>query len=72
MSQPRALSALEAVANVAAGLGLAFAVQVVAFPLIGMTATLSQNAALAAIFTAFSLARSYAIRRLFNRMDRAR
>ncbi len=72
MSQPRALSALEAVTNVIAGLGLAFATQIAVFPLIGVSATLSQNATLAGVFTLVSLVRSYLIRRLFNRMGRAR
>ena len=70
MSQPRFLSALEAATNVAAGFGIALAVQIAVFPAIGVTATLGQNTTLAAVFTAVSLARSYVLRRLFDRLDR--
>ncbi|RBI85815.1 hypothetical protein DRV85_08835 [Rhodosalinus halophilus] len=67
MSQSRLLSALEAVANVAAGFAVALIVQLGVFPRVGIAATLSQNAALAGIFTAVSLVRSYLLRRLFDR-----
>jgi hypothetical protein len=70
MSQPRALSAAEAVVNVVAGFVVALAVQIGVFPLIGVAATLPQTATLAGVFTAVSLARSYAIRRLFDRIGR--
>lgn len=66
--QSRRLSALEAVANVVVGLGVAFATQVVVFPMFGFYASTQQHVALTAIFTAVSLVRSYALRRVFNRI----
>ena len=47
---------------------VALAIQLLAFPLVGIEASLQQNLLLGAIFTAVSLARSYLLRRLFNRI----
>lgn len=66
MSQSRRASATEAVANVAVGYLLAVAAQTVVLPMFGFHATAGQHFAIAAIFTTISLARSYALRRLFN------
>ena len=70
MTQSRGLSALEAVVNVLAGLVVAFAVQLAVFPVLGLAATLAQNATLAAVFTLVSFLRSYAVRRAFDRWSR--
>jgi hypothetical protein len=69
MTQSRRLSLIEATTNVAVGYGLAVVTQVVAFPWFGLHASLSKNLALGVIFTAISLIRSYALRRLFNRIS---
>lgn len=66
MSQTRKGSAIEAVANVAVGYGVAVAAQAAIFPLFGFHADTSQHMAIAALFTIVSLVRSYALRRLFN------
>ena len=66
MSQTRAMSAAESVANVAIGYGVAVASQIVIFPLFGVHLPLSDNLLIGAWFTAISLVRSYAVRRLFN------
>ena len=66
--QSRRLSLIEAVANVAVGLLVAYATQVVVFPMFGFHATPGQHAAITAIFTVVSLVRSYALRRIFNRI----
>ena len=68
--QSRSGSLMEAVANVAAGFLLALLAQQVVFPLFGIATTLSQDAGIAVVFTALSLFRSYAIRRLFERCGR--
>ncbi len=70
MTQTRTMSAVEAVANVAIGYGVALATQIAVFPLFGLAVAFGDNLALGAIFTAVSLARSYALRRLFNRRTR--
>ena len=66
MSQSRRGSMLEAGANVAIGYGVAVAAQVVIFPWFGVNIPLSDNLLIGAAFTVVSLARGYAIRRLFN------
>jgi len=66
MSQSRAHSAIEAAANVAIGYGVAVASQIAILPLFGVHLALADNLAIGAWFTAISLVRSYAVRRLFN------
>lgn len=66
MSQSRIESAIESVANVAVGYGVAVASQLAIFPLFGIHIPLSSNLAIGAWFTVISLARSYILRRWFN------
>lgn len=68
MSQSRTMSAVEAVANVAVGYGVAVATQAAVFPLFGIHASTSDHLAIGAVFTIVSLARSYLLRRVFNRL----
>jgi len=70
MSQSRAASAIESVANVAVGYGVAVATQASAFPLFGLHASVGDHLAIGLIFTAVSLVRSYVLRRVFNRATR--
>ena len=64
--QTRFHSAVEAVANVVVGYGVAVLAQIVVFPWFGMTPSIRDNLAIGAIFTVVSLARSYILRRAFN------
>jgi len=57
---------IETCANVAVGYLVALAAQLVVFPAMGIAVSLSQNFTIGAIFTAVSIARSYAMRRAFN------
>ncbi len=66
MTQTRWHSAIESIANVAVGYGVALLSQLVIFPLFGIHIPLSSNLAIGAWFTAISLIRSYCIRRWFN------
>lgn len=66
MSQSRAMSGAESVANVAIGYGVAVASQIAIFPLFGVHLPLSDNLLIGAWFTVISLARSYIVRRAFN------
>ncbi len=68
MKQSRAMSLLEAVANVVVGYGVAVATQILIFPIFGLHTTLAQNLKMGAAFTLISLARSFALRRLFERI----
>ncbi|KGJ14290.1 DUF7220 family protein [Paracoccus sanguinis] len=66
MKQSRAMSMVEAIANVAVGFWVAVAVQALVFPLFGFHAAPAQHLAIGAIFTGVSLIRSFALRRLFE------
>lgn len=68
--QSRLHSAIEAVANVAVGYGVAVGTQFVVFPWFGLHADLSSNLTIGGIFTVVSLVRSYALRRVFNLWQR--
>jgi hypothetical protein len=68
MSQSRAMSLIESLTNVAVGLGLAFAANAALLPAIGCAISARENAALTAAMTALSIARSYALRRGFERL----
>lgn len=60
------MSLAEAAANVAVGYGIAVTTQVTVFPLFGIHASLSDDMAIGAVFTAVSILRSYALRRAFE------
>ena len=70
MKQSRWMSLLEAVTNVMVGYGVAVATQVMVFPLFGFDITAGQAVNVGLIFTAISLARSYVLRRIFNKIRR--
>jgi hypothetical protein len=63
-------SLAEAGANVVAGYLLAVVTQRLAYPLLGIETTLASDSAIAALFTLVSLARSYVLRRVFERLAR--
>lgn len=60
------MSLVEALINVAVGFGLSVLTQMMIFPLFGLGVSLVQNLQIGAIFTAVSILRSYALRRLFE------
>lgn len=68
MRQSRSLSALEAVSNVIVGWLVALITQLALFPVIGLQVVPWQHLTLGTVFTAVSLARSYALRRIFARL----
>ncbi len=63
------MSMVEALANVLVGYGIAVVTQVVVFPMFGLRASLSENAAIGGVFTVVSILRSYLMRRLFERLS---
>lgn len=67
MNQSRLQSAVESMANVAIGYAVAVASQTLIFPMFGINVTLSDNLLIGGYFTLISIARSYAVRRWFNR-----
>lgn len=66
MSQSRRHSAIEAVANVAVGYTVSIAAQIVIFPWFGIHIAFGSDLAIGGAFTAVSLIRSFALRRVFN------
>lgn len=67
MRQTRQGSLVESGVNVAIGYSVAFVSQMVVFPLVGVRASVGQNVTIGLIFTVVSIARSYVVRRTFNR-----
>lgn len=68
MRQSRTMSLVEAIANVIVGYGVAVVTQILIFPIFGLHTTLAQNLKMGAVFTVVSIARSFALRRLFEMM----
>lgn len=68
MRQTRAMSLVEAIFNVFVGYGVAVTTQILVFPWFGLHATLGDTLAIGLIFTLVSIARSYCLRRLFERL----
>ena len=66
MKQSRLMSLVESVANMVVGYGVAVVTQVLIFPVFGLHTTLAQNLKMGAIFTVVSIARSFALRRVFE------
>lgn len=66
--QSRWMSLVEAIVNVVVGYLLALATQFAVFPWFGLAVSVAENLLIGAVFTAVSLARSYVLRRLFERL----
>ncbi|WP_418904510.1 DUF7220 family protein [Cereibacter sphaeroides] len=64
--QSHLMSLVESLANVLVGYGVAVITQILIFPIFGLHTTLAQNLQMGAIFTVVSIARSFALRRLFE------
>lgn len=68
MTQSRTMSLVEAATNVGVGYVLAIVTQIVVFPWFGIETTLEAHMTIGLLFVAVSLARSYLLRRLFERL----
>lgn len=66
MKQSRTASLIESIVNIVVGFGISLAAQAVFMPLLGVEISLRQNVIFAVIMTAISIARSFALRRLFE------
>ena len=60
------MSLVESVTNVVVGFLLALLTQFTIFPLFGLAVSIADNLVISSIFTAVSLLRSFALRRLFE------
>ena len=65
--QRRSLSAIEAVTSTAIGFGISLALTFTVLPAFGYHVTAPHAWGITAIYTAVSVARTYVVRRLFNR-----
>lgn len=72
MKQSRLMSLAESVANVIIGYGVAVVTQILIFPVFGLHTTLAQNLKMGGVFTVVSIARSFALRRVFEARFRKR
>ena len=63
------MSLIRAASNVTVGYALAVVTQIVTFPWFGLKASLGENVALGLVFTAVSLIRGYALRRMFTQFE---
>jgi uncharacterized protein (DUF2062 family) len=70
MSQSKKYSAIESVANVVAGYGVAVGSQIVLFPFFDIHISIHSNLVIGLWFTFISLVRSYTLRRIFNSIRR--
>ena len=68
MSQSKKHSAFEAVTNVVIGYVINVIANMVILPLFGVDVSVSQTLGISICFTAISLARSYVLRRIFNKI----
>lgn len=66
MKQTRAMSLIEAAANVAVGYGIAVLATMIVLPAFGYRVSGADAFGISAVFTLVSMARSYALRRLFE------
>lgn len=66
MKQSRKASFAEALTNTAIGYGVALLTQLIAFPLVGVSASMGQNLTIGLVFTGVSIVRSYVLRRVFE------
>jgi hypothetical protein len=67
MTQSRRASVIESCCNIAVGYVVALLSQIIVFPMFRIHVSLSTNRWIGAWFTVISLARSYVLRRWFNR-----
>ena len=68
MKQRKRSSLLEAVANVAVGIGVACAAQVVVFPMFGIFIPFTDTLGIALVMTFISIPRGYFVRRFFEHL----
>lgn len=68
--QTRLGSLIEAWVNILVGFGVNWTANMLIFPLFGFNITAGQAFHVGLIFTGISLLRSYALRRIFNRIRR--
>lgn len=64
--QTKTESIIETLANIATGMLISYLLGMIVYPLYGFNVTPGQNTEIVIIYTAVSMTRSYAWRRIFN------
>lgn len=70
MRQSRRMSLVESLTNVSVGFAVSFTANMIVLPAFGYPISVREGLAMGAIFTGIAVVRSYAIRRLFNGIER--
>lgn len=68
--QTKLMSIIEAVSNTVIGLVTSFCIQLVIYPALNITVTISQNALITLVFFIASIVRGYVVRRMFNQIKK--
>ena len=68
MNQTRIASLVEATVNVAVGFGVSFVANITVLPFFGYSPSVHDALAIGGIMTVISIARSYSLRRVFEKM----
>jgi len=66
--QTKLLSLTESLTNTFSGLIISFIIQLIIYPAMNIPVKLHQNIIITIVFTVASIARSYIIRRIFNKL----
>ena len=66
--QSKTMSLIESIVDILIGLVIAIIVQLLVFPLYGITTTLFENFQIAVIFTVVGVIRKYVVRRWLNKL----
>lgn len=66
--QSRLASLAESLTNVTIGYLVSVLTSIIVLPLFGVTLSIAENAQLSLVYTVVSIARSYAVRRAFNKL----
>ena len=66
--QSRKMSLIESITNVIVGYSISVLAQILIFPMFGLSATIKENLLIGLCFTVISIARSYILRRIFNKI----
>ena len=67
MSQSKNKSLIETLTQTFTGLVLSFIIQIIIYPLMGISVTIGQNVIITIVFITASIIRGYVVRRIFNR-----
>ena len=69
-AQTKQQSIIESVSGTVIGLVFSFIIQLIVYPILDIPVSVNQSLLLTSIFTIASVARSYFVRRLFNKIFR--